>query len=226
MTALRERPRESMINAVIEAMVTHESLFFRDERPFAHLADVVIPELLRARPSARPIRVWSAACSSGQEAYSVAMLVAERFPGWNWEIVGTDISEPIIVKARAGVFSSFEIKRGLTSQRIQRHFRAVDAQSFAINDNLRRMVRFETHNLLESALRFGQFDVVFCRNVLIYFDTPTKARVLDLIARQMTLGGTLFLGSADTVIGVSNKFTSAGNERGVYRPLAEASKVA
>src|SRR5262249_3426211 len=122
MAELRARPREAMVSAVIEAMVTHESLFFRDERPFDHLAHTVLPELLAARGGRRPIRIWSAACSSGQEAYSIAMLIAERFAGWPWEIVGTDISEPIVAKARAGVFSAFEIKRGLTQERINRHF--------------------------------------------------------------------------------------------------------
>ncbi|MBL8550890.1 MAG: protein-glutamate O-methyltransferase CheR [Hyphomonadaceae bacterium] len=226
MAALRERPREEMINAVIEAMVTHESLFFRDERPFEHLTHVVIPDILSHRLGMRPIRIWSAACSSGQEAYSIAMLIHERFPGMQFEILGTDISAPIVAKARAGVYSAFEVKRGLTPERLGRFFRIVDAQTYAISDTLRRMVRFETHNLLQSALRFGFFDVVFCRNVLIYFDAPTKMRVLELIARQMDPDGWLFLGSADTVVGVTDKFVGAGQERGVYRPAFSTSKVA
>lgn len=225
MTALRERPREDMIKAVIAAMVTHESLFFRDDRPFTHLAESVIPELLRTRGGRRPIRIWSAACSSGQEPYSIAMLIAERFPGWQWEIVGTDISEPIVDKARAGLYSAFETKRGLTPQRLQQHFRRIDDQNYLVSDTIRRMVRFDTHNLLQSPLRFGVFDIVFCRNVLIYFDQPTKARVLELIARQMAPDGSLFLGSADSVVGVTTKF-AAGRERGVYRPANESLKVA
>ena len=226
MAALRENPKEAIVRAVIEAMVTHESLFFRDERPFQHLADVVLPELLRLQAGRRPIRIWSAACSSGQEAYSIAMLISERFPNWSWEIVGTDISEPIVAKARAGSFSAFEVKRGLTPERLQRHFRTADGQSYVLNESVRRMVRFETHNLLDSGLRLGVFDVVFCRNVLIYFDASTKGRALDLIARQMSSDGTLFLGSADTVIGVSSKFVGVGQERGVYRPAHFTAKVA
>jgi chemotaxis protein methyltransferase CheR len=225
MAALRTRPREDMIKAVIAAMVTHESLFFRDDRPFEHLADVVIPELLRVRGGRRPIRIWSAACSSGQEPYSIAMLIAERFPGWQWEVIGTDISDPIVDKARAGLYSAFEIKRGLTPQRLQTHFRRIDDQNYLICDAIRRMVKFDTHNLLQSPLRFGVFDIVFCRNVLIYFDQPTKGRVLDLIARQMAADGSLFLGSADSVVGVTTKF-AAGRERGVYRPVNESLKVA
>lgn len=226
MAALRQNPREAMVNAVIEAMVTHESLFFRDERPFDHLATTIIPALLSARAGRRPVRIWSAACSSGQEAYSIAMLISERFPGWQWDIVGTDISEPIVAKARAGVFSTFEVKRGLTPERVQRHMRRVDDQSYVVSEAIRKMVRFETHNLLESALRLGVFDIIFCRNVLIYFDNATKGRVLELLSRQMSPDGALFLGSADTVIGVTTKFTGAGQERGVFRPVTDTAKVA
>lgn len=226
MAALRANPREAMINAVIEAMVTHESLFFRDERPFEHLEKVIIPALLASRGGRRPIRIWSAACSSGQEAYSIAMLIAERFVGWQWEIVGTDISSPIVTKASAGVYSAFEVKRGLSAERVARHFRRVDDQSYAVSDSIRKMVRFDTHNLLESALRFGVFDVIFCRNVLIYFDNPTKGRVLDLMSRQIAPDGALFLGSADTVIGVTDKFTGAAQERGLFRPVVSTAKVA
>lgn len=225
MAALRERPREDIITAVVEAMMTHESLFFRDEKPFEHLENIVLPHLLCARTMRRTVRIWSAACSSGQEAYSIAMLIQEKFPfvhGWTWEIVGTDISEAIVRKARSGVFSAFEIKRGLSEQRIARHFRRVDEQNFTINDTLRRMVRFETHNMLESGARLGEFDIVFCRNVLIYFDTPTKTRALDMISRQLASDGTLFLGSADTVVGVTSKFTGLGQERGLFRPVRPA----
>ena len=225
MTALRQNPREAMVNAVIEAMVTHESLFFRDEKPFELLSQSVIPSLINSRGGRRPIRIWSAACSSGQEAYSIAMLISERFPGWQWEIVGTDISAPIVTKASAGLFSAFEIKRGLSPERIARHFRRVDDQSYMVSDAIRKMVRFETHNLLESGLRLGTFDIVFCRNVLIYFDTPTKGRVLDLIARQMSPDGALFLGSADTVMGITSKFAPA-QDRGMFRPVIETARVA
>lgn len=221
MTALRERPRDDMIQAVIEAMVTHESLFFRDDKPFDYLAKVALPELIRARGDRKTIRIWSAACSSGQEAYSIAMLIVEQFPqvaGWNWEVVGTDISSAIVLKARSGVFSAFEVKRGLSEERLTRHFRRIEGGNFAVADPIRRLVRFDTHNLLESGARLGVFDIVFCRNVLIYFDAPTKTKALDLIARQMAHDGTLFLGSADNLTGVTNKFAAAGQERGVFRP--------
>jgi chemotaxis protein methyltransferase CheR len=225
MAALRQNPRENMIKAVIEAMVTHESLFFRDDRPFEHLTQVALPKLISARAGRRPIRIWSSACSSGQEAYSIAMLIAERFGAWQWEIVGTDISSPIVTKASAGVFSAFEIKRGLSADRVARHLRRIDDQNYLVCDAIRKMVRFETHNLLESALRLGVFDIVFCRNVLIYFDGPTKTRVLEAISRQMAPDGVLFLGSADNVMGVTTRFSS-GSERGVFHPVVDAAKVA
>jgi len=223
MAVLKASPSESVVKAVVEAMVTHESLFFRDDRPFEHLSSVVLPALISARGGRRPIRIWSAACSSGQEPYSIAMLVSEKFAGWPWEIVATDISSPIVTKASAGVFSNFEVKRGLSPERIARHLRRIDDDTFVLSDAVRKMVRFETHNLLESALRLGTFDVIFCRNVLIYFDAPTKTRVLDLMARQLAPDGALFLGSADTVIGMGGHFAPA-QERGVFRRADAAAR--
>lgn len=225
-SALQNEAREDVIGAVIEAMVTHESLFFRDEKPFEHLINRIVPELMQSRAGGNKVRIWSAACSSGQEPYSIAMALLERFPamsGWNWEIVATDISDAIIQRARAGVYSSFEVKRGLSPQRLDKFFRRVDAQNFTLVDSVRRLVRFERHNLLENAAKLGTFDIVFCRNVLIYFDTPTKTRVLDNIARQMSADGALFLGSADTIVGVSSKFTGVGQERGIVRLVSGGS---
>lgn len=222
MAALRARPSDAMITAVVEAMVTHESLFFRDGKPFEQLR-ALLPELMRARAARKHIRIWSAACSSGQEPYSIAMQIAEDYPhapGWRWEIVGTDISQPIVDRARDGVFSAFEIKRGLIEYRVNRHFRAQPDGSYRAGDELKRMVSFRTHNLLDGGAHLGVFDIVFCRNVLIYFDTPTKARALDLIARQMPADGLLFLGSADTVTGVSDKFAGNTHERGLFRLAA------
>ncbi len=225
LTEIRTRPREHMITAVIEAMVTHESLFFRDEKPFEQLASVVLPNLARARAAQKTIRVWCAACSSGQEPYSIAIQMLESFPhliGWRLEIVGTDISDPILEKARAGIYTSFEVKRGLTPARLDRHFVKRADDTYAVSDAVRRMVTFRRHNLIETAAHLGVFDVVFLRNVLIYFETPTKTRVLDHIAQVMARDGALFLGSADTIIGVTSKFTGAPSERGLYRLAAGA----
>ena len=219
MAELRMRPQETMITAVIEAMVTHESLFFRDIKPFEQLARQVMPDLMRARAGAKRIRVWSAACSSGQEPYSIAMQLREDYgghPGWRWDITGTDISEPILTKAKKGVYSGFEVRRGLTEERIKKHFKPAPDGAFQAIDQLRMMVDFRRHNLLDPAAHLGTFDVVFCRNVLIYFDQPTKARALEMIAKQLSPDGVLFLGSADTVIGVTNRFVP-GSERGMFR---------
>jgi len=217
MAALRDRPGEAMINAVVEAMVTHESLFFRDGKPFDQMR-ALLPELTRARAARRHIRIWSAACSSGQEAYSIAMQITEdcgHIPAWRWEIVGTDVSEPILAKARSGEYTAFEAKRGLSEARLARHFEPRGDGGWRVREPLRRMTQFRLHNLLESAAHLGQFDIIFCRNVLIYFDTPTKTRALDVIARQLAPDGALFLGGADSVTGVSDKFLNV--DRGVFQ---------
>jgi len=216
MAALRAHPNESAINAVVEAMVTHESLFFRDGKPFEQLR-ALLPELMRARAAKRHIRIWSAACSSGQEAYSIAMQIAEdcgHIPSWRWEIVGTDVSESILTKARAGEFTAFEVKRGLSDARLARHCEPRGDGGWRLKQSIRAMTQFRMHNLLESAAHLGQFDIIFCRNVLIYFDTPTKTRALDVVARQLASDGALFLGGADSVAGVSDKFLNV--DRGLF----------
>lgn len=217
MASLRTRPSEAAINAVVEAMVTHESLFFRDGKPFEQLR-ALLPDLMRARASERRIRIWSAACSSGQEAYSIAMQIAEEYghiPAWHWEIIGTDVSQPIVDKARHGEFSAFEAKRGLTEARLARHFEPRGDGGWRVKPSLRAMTQFRMHNLLESAAHLGRCDIVFCRNVLIYFDAPTKTRALDVIARQMAADGALFLGAADSVAGISDKFQNV--DRGLFK---------
>ncbi|SUS03270.1 Chemotaxis protein methyltransferase Cher2 [uncultured Defluviicoccus sp.] len=228
MTELRVRPRENLVTAVIEAMVTHESLFFRDLKPFEQMSRIVLPDMMRSRASAKKLRIWSAACSSGQEPYSIAMQIREDFshhPGWRWEIVGTDISDPILARAGSGAFSTFETGRGLSPERLARHFLPIPGHGHRVTDAVRSMVSFQRHNLLEPAAHLGQFDIVFCRNVLIYFDAPTKARALDLIARQMAPDGVLFLGSADSIIGVTTRFAPHPQERGMFR-LAPAAPMA
>lgn len=217
MAALRSRPSEAAINAVVEAMVTHESLFFRDGKPFEQLR-ALLPELMRARAGGRHIRIWSAACSSGQEAYSIAMQIQEdcgHIPAWRWEIVGTDVSDPILAKARAGEYSAFEVKRGLSDARLARHCEPLGDGGWRVRAPLRQMTQFRPHNLLESAAHLGRFDIIFCRNVLIYFDAPTKTRALDVLARQLAGDGALFLGSADSIAGVSDKFLSV--DRGQFQ---------
>ena len=207
---------------VIEAMTTNESFFFRDEKPFVHFRTHALPRLLASRPPGSKLRVWSAASSSGQEAYSLAMILAEckaQIGTRSFEIVGTDISREQLLRAQEGVYSQFEVQRGLPMQMLVRYFRK-DGANWRVADTLRAAVTFKEWNLLSDLRALGQFDIVFCRNVLIYFDQPTKARVLETIARQMPADGLLYLGGAETVLGITNRFAAAPGERGVYEVTA------
>lgn len=203
---------------VIEAMTTNESFFFRDEKPFAHVRNVALPALHAARSPGARIRIWSAASSSGQEAYSLAMIVAElrgTLGGRTVEILGTDLSREQVVRAQEGVYSQFEVQRGLPMTHLVKYFRK-DGLNWRLNDAIRSMVTFREWNLLADPRALGEFDIVFCRNVLIYFDRPTKSRVLEMIARQMPADGLLYLGGAETVLGISDKFEILPDNRGVY----------
>jgi len=214
--ALRGTPGERLERAVVEALTTHESSFFRDGRPFEHLR-MLLPRLAAAKGQER-VRIWSAACSTGQEAYSIAMLAAELLgpaAASRVEILGTDISGEIIARAREGCFTQFEVQRGLPIRALMSHF-TQDGQRWRIKPALRDMVRFEERNLLVDCSQLGRFDVLFCRNVLIYFDAPTKTRVLEMLARQLTQDGVLYLGAAETVIGLTDRLVPVPGERGVY----------
>jgi chemotaxis protein methyltransferase CheR len=238
LTALAARLRapgeDTLARAVVEAMTTNESFFFRDEKPFQHFRAYALPQLIAARPAGATIRIWSAASSSGQEAYSLAMIVQE----WRAilgdrrvELVGTDISHEQVVRAREGLYSQFEVQRGLPMQMLVKYFRK-DGLNWRVNDAIRAMVQFREFNLLADLRGLGGFDIVFCRNVLIYFDAPTKGRVLEAIARQMPADALLYLGGAETVMGISARFAMHGTERGVYvlapaaAPLAATPRVA
>lgn len=216
--ALRRRD-ETLARDVTEAMTTNESFFFRDQRPFDILRDTVLPQMVVNRAKQKGIRIWSAACSSGQEAYSIAMLIKEagaKFQGWKFDIIGTDISREMLEKAKSGLYSQFEVQRGLPVQMLVKYFKK-NGDTWQIDSSLRAMAQFREWNLLLDLKGLGQFDVVFCRNVLIYFDQPTKTRVLENIARQMPDDGLLFLGGAETVLGVSDRFKPVPELRGLYK---------
>ena len=222
MNALADRLRrpgsDALARDVVEAMTTNESFFFRDDKPFTHFRDHALPRLVAGRPASSTLRVWSAAASSGQEAYSLAMIVAEAtamLGGRSVEIVGTDIAREPLARAREGAYSQFEVQRGLPVQMLMRYFHKENA-NWRIADSIRAMARFREFNLLSDLRSLGRFDVVFCRNVLIYFDQPTKARVLDAIAGLMPPDGLLYLGGAETVLGITSCFAPLPNERGVY----------
>jgi chemotaxis protein methyltransferase CheR len=217
--ALRSQRNAAQIRDVTEAMTVNESFFFRDAKPFDQLRDHLLPTLLTARASTRKLRIWSAAASSGQEAYSIAMLLQEcgAASGWTIEIIGTDISTEILERAKAGIYSSFEVQRGLPAKLLVKYFTR-QGDRWQIADSLRSKVQFIRQNLLQDLSRLGMFDIVFCRNVLIYFDLETKGKVLAAIRRQMPADGYLFLGAAETVLGVSDCFTSPPSLPGVFVP--------
>jgi chemotaxis protein methyltransferase CheR len=225
---LRQRPDNDLIRVVVEAMTTNESFFFRDIKPFEQFRNFVLPQLLRSRAAKKSIRIWSAACSSGQEAYSLAMILSEekdKLAGWQFEIVATDLSNDILEKAQAGAYSQFEVQRGLPIQLLVKYFKQ-NGERWHIDPALRGAVKFRTLNLLDDFTTLGQFDVVFCRNVLIYFDQPTKTLVLERMARLLPHDGYLYLGGAETVIGVTDKFQSLTEQRGIYCPVLTASAMA
>src|SRR5215470_836988 len=205
--ALRLRPEGDLVRDVVEAMTTNESFFFRDVVPFDQFRTFVLPQLLRTRAAKKSIRIWSAACSSGQEPYSLAMILSEekmKLQGWQVEITATDLSTEILEKGQAGLYSQFEVQRGLPIQLLVKYFKQ-QGDRWQIDEGIRRMVQFRPFNLLDDMSQLGRFDVVFCRNVLIYFDQPTKAAVLGRIGRQMAPDAYLYLGGAETVLGISDR---------------------
>jgi chemotaxis protein methyltransferase CheR len=214
---LRGLPGEALERAVVEALTTHESSFFRDGRPFDHLRGA-LPRLLAGRGGGERLRIWSAACSAGQEAYSAAMLAQDVLgpaAATRVEILATDISGEVLARAREGAFSQFEVQRGLPIRALMAHF-TQEGGRWRIRPELRAMVRFEQRNLLADCAALGRFEVIFCRNVLIYFDAPTKTRVLEMLARQLVPEGVLYLGAAETVIGLTERLVPVPGERGVY----------
>ena len=215
---LRGRGADAVARDVVEAMTTNESFFFRDDKPFQHFRAQALARVVAARGPGVPLRIWSAAASSGQEAYSLAMILSESralLGDRRVEILGTDLARDQLARAREGVYTQFEVQRGLPVQMLMRHFRREDA-GWRISDALRAMVQWKEWNLLGDLRSLGRFDIVFCRNVLIYFDQPTKTRALEAIAGQMSPDGMLYLGGAETVLGLTTRFAPLPAERGVY----------
>ncbi|MGX1785960.1 CheR family methyltransferase [Bosea sp. NPDC055332] len=225
-TLLRTSPASELEAAVIEAMTTNETLFFRDRTPFDLFRNVILPEKLAANTESRTLRIWCAAVSTGQEAYSLAMLLDEavdRFAGWTIEILGTDISADVLDRARQGLYSQFEVQRGLPIQLLLKHFRQ-EGDKWRLSERIRDMVTLQQHNLLESNHQFGQFDIIFCRNVLIYFDVPTKARVMSALAERLARNGAFILGAAETVIGITTTLVPDPKHRGIYRDASSTTQ--
>jgi len=207
---------------VVEAMTTNETFFFRDKLPFDHFRDTVMPALIAARSREKRIRIWCTAASTGQEPYSLAMLIkgmGAAISGYRIDILATDLSSEILEKAKNGIYTQFEVQRGLAVQLLVKYFDQI-GESWQLAPELRSMVQFRPINLLNDFSALGTFDVVFCRNVLIYFDQDTKTAVLDRIARQMSDDGYLVLGAAETVIGLTNAFKPLADKRGLYVPTS------
>ncbi|MCJ2136578.1 protein-glutamate O-methyltransferase CheR [Methylobacterium sp. J-026] len=216
----------AMERDVVEAMTTNETFFFRDRIPFDLFRDTLLPGVLARNASRRRLRIWCAASSTGQEPYSLAMLLQEaapRMPGWQVEIVATDLSTEVIEKAKLGLYSHFEVQRGLPVQWLIKYFTQVGEQ-WQIAQSLRSMVDYRQLNLLHSFASLGQFDVIYCRNVLIYFDAPTKSDVLARLAAQLAPEGALLLGAAETVIGLTDRLSPHPKHRGLYSHAAPASR--
>jgi chemotaxis protein methyltransferase CheR len=209
---------EALIAEVVEAMTTNETFFFRDKIPFDNFRDTIVPALMAARAGRRQIRIWCAAASTGQEPYSLAMMIEEMaLAGWRFEIIATDLSNEVLERAKAGVYSQFEVQRGLPIRLLLKYFTQV-GDSWQIAPRLRAMVQFRSLNLLRDFSPLGTFDVVFCRNVLIYFNEQAKIDVLDRLARSMEPDGYLVLGAAETVVGLTGSLKPVADCRGLFAP--------
>jgi chemotaxis protein methyltransferase CheR len=211
---------EALTVEVVEAMTTNETFFFRDKIPFDHLRDTILPTLLQTRANRRSLRIWSAASSSGQEPYSIAMCLkekAQQLSGWRIEIVATDLSQEVLEKSKSGIYSQFEVQRGLPVQLLVKHFTQI-GELWQIAADIRGMVQHRQLNLLQDFSHLGKFDVIFCRNVLIYFDQDTKVAIFERIAKSLEPDGMLVLGAAETVVGISDAFRPYPDRRGLYQP--------
>ena len=210
----------SLIAQVVEAMTTNETFFFRDKVPFDHFRQVIMPEVLKARAARKSVRIWCAAGSTGQEPYSLAMCLKEmegQLAGWRVEIIATDLSQEVLEKSKAGLYSQFEVQRGLPIQMLVKYFKQ-NGEFWQINPDIRAMVQHRQLNLLHDFSGLGTFDVIFCRNVLIYFDQDTKINIFNRLCRIMEPDGFLVLGAAETVVGLTDTFKPYPDKRGLYRP--------
>jgi chemotaxis protein methyltransferase CheR len=210
----------SLTTRVVEAMTTNETFFFRDRVPFDHFRQTIMPEIIKARAARKSVRIWCAAGSTGQEPYSLAMCLKDmesQLAGFRVEIVATDLSQEVLEKSRTGLYSQFEVQRGLPIQMLVKYFKQA-GEFWQINPDLRAMVQHRQLNLLHDFSQLGTFDVIFCRNVLIYFDQETKINLFGRLCKAMEPDGFLVLGAAETVVGLTDAFKPYLDKRGLYRP--------
>jgi len=216
--ALKTGRDAALMAAVVEAMTTSESSFFRDRTPFDLFRRHIMPALLAARCQSRTIRIWCAAAASGQEPYSIAICLKEManaIAGWRIEIVASDLSGVVLDRARQGLYSQFEVQRGLPIKLLVKYFTRV-GELWQIAPEVRAMVKYRRFNLLADFASLGTFDVIFCRNVLIYFDQCTKSDVLRRLAEALSSDGYLVLGAAETAVGLSDRFKMVSDKPGLY----------
>lgn len=216
---------ERLSRQVVEALLNNETYFFRDKPTFDQLPDHILPEIARKRAVSKRMSIWCAGCSTGQEVYSLAMLFAdqaERWDGWTIDILGTDVSRKAIDAARGGLFSQFEVQRGLSVVQMLRHFEET-RKGWQIADAARSMVRFQVHNVLSEAPSKQAFDLILCRNVLLYFDQITRNSVFDRLHSAMAPDGYLMLGAGETVVGQTRAFSPAPGKASIYTPVTAQS---
>ncbi|MDZ8049959.1 MAG: CheR family methyltransferase [Aulosira sp. ZfuVER01] len=205
---LRNQAFSTLHSQVIESLVTNETFFFRDRHPFEALKNFVLPELINKRTIERSLNIWCAACSNGQEPYSIAMLIREHFPmlaSWSVKLIASDFSSKVLARARQGRYNQLEIQRGLPKNLCDRYFYKLD-RDWQIHDEILQMVEFRQINLVQSWSSLPKSDVIFLRNVLIYFDISTKKALLKKIKQQLSPDGYLFLGNAETTIHLDTAF--------------------
>lgn len=215
--ALRAMPSPDLLKDIVEAMTTNETSFYRDSKPFDQFRDIILPHLQKARPGKR-VRIWCAAASTGQEPYSLAMLIKEnaaKLPGWNFEIIATDIDTNVLDLAKRAEYSQFEVQRGLPIQMLMKYFEQ-KGDRWALKNDIKSMIQFKQFNLLDSMASLGKFDIIFCRNVLIYFDREMKAKVLQNMTALLPDDGFVILGGAETVLGITDSLKPMENTRGIY----------
>ncbi len=209
---------------VVEALLNNETYFYRDKPTFDQLPADILPELARRRSDTKRLSIWSAGCSTGQEAYSLAMLFVdqqERWRGWTIDILGTDVSHRAVNAARSGRYSQFEVQRGLGVSQMLRHFDET-ASGWQVREGARQFVRFRQHNMLGPHPGRAPFDLVLCRNVLLYFDRDTRSEAFARLSTAVMPDGFLMLGAGETVIGQTERFVPTARRASFFEPMAPA----
>lgn len=206
---IKENMDDALLTEIVEAMTTNESFFFRDTKPFDYLKKEIIPNILKKSPGKSSINIWSAACSTGQEPYSIAMTILEdpSLSSLNFNIMATDLDMNVMEKARDGLYSQFEVQRGVPIAMLMKYFTQTN-EHWQIKDELKARIKFEKFNLMESPKSLGDFDVIFCRNVLIYFDAETKKKVLNNLCNCLNKDGSVILGASESVMGLDTSLSN------------------